>query len=244
VAAEPADGTLLAVVITDDWVGEGAREQFPSSVFYALLIGLREEVVKLLFFLPLVPYLARMGSETQALALAALVGLGFAMQENANYFLMGGGGGEIIGRYITANFAHQALTGFAGYHLVRAVRRGGEEWGEFFRVLVVVIVVHGGYDLFLIDPMLGDYSILSMVIFIVLAQRFLRLAFRLRPHRPQRVSLTRIFVAALATVTGMNYLYLSTRLGIGEALWETLGGLLGVALLTFLYFQEFDERVA
>jgi hypothetical protein len=58
------------------------------------------------------------------------------------------------------------------------------------------------------------------------------------------VSLTRIFVAALATVTGMNYLYLSTRLGPGEALWQTLGGFLGSAILMFMYFQEFDERVA
>jgi len=237
------DATILAVVITDDRVGEGAREQFPSSIAYALLIGLREEVIKLLFFLPLVPYLARRGSDVQALAIAALVGLGFAMQENANYFL-GGGGDEVIARYITANFAHQALTGFVGYHLVRAVRIGGGEWGEFFRILVLMIVVHGAYDLFIIDPTLGDYSILSIVIFIILSQRFLRLAFRLRPHRIQRLSLTRIFVAALATVTGMNYLYLTTRLGIGAALWETLGGFLGVALLGFLYFQEFDERVA
>jgi len=238
-----ADATLLAVVVTDDWVGESAAEQFPLSIAYALLIGLREEVVKLLFFLPLVPYLARMGSDIQALVVAALVGLGFAIQENANYYL-GGGGDEIIGRYITANFAHQALTGYVGYHLVRAARSGGERWGEFFRALVLAIAVHGAYDLFLIDPLLGDYSILSMVVFIVLSQQFLRLAFRLRPHRVQRVSLTRIFVAALATVAGMNYLYLSTRLGVGEALWLTIGGFLGIAILLFMFFQEFDERVA
>lgn len=238
-----ADATLLAVVVTEDWTGEAERFELPTSIFFALQIGLREEVLKLLFLAPLTPYLVRKGSDIQALVIASLVGLGFAVHENASYYI-GSGGGAIIGRYITANFFHLALTGYVGYHWVRAVRRGGEDWAEFFRALVKVIVFHAAYDFFLIDRQLSDYAFLSIALFIILSQQYLRLAFRLRPHRFQRVSLTRIFVAALATVTGMHYLYLSTRLGLGEALWQTMGGLLGVAIIAFMYFQEFDERVA
>jgi len=84
----------------------------------------------------------------------------------------------------------------------------------------------------------------SMILFILLSQQYLRLFHPVRPHRLHRVSLTRIFASPLATVIGMHYLYLSTQLGIGGALWYTLGGVLGIAIITFMYFQEFDEHVA
>lgn len=238
-----ADLTLPALIVTDDWVGEDFRSGVTFHILYSLVIGFREELIKLALFLPFVPYLVRMGSEVQAIVIASLVGLGFAVRENTSYYLVSDGQ-AIIGRFVTANFLHLALTGFAGYYLVRAIRRGGEDWGEFFGALAKVIVFHAAYDFFLIEPSLSDYSIISMILFILISQQYLRLFHHIRPHRVHRVSLTRIFVASLATVIGMHYLYLSTQMGIGEALWYTTGGVLGYAIITFMYFQEFDERVA
>jgi RsiW-degrading membrane proteinase PrsW (M82 family) len=238
-----ADATLGAVVLMDEWMGTEHRDGLAFSMLHALAIGVREELLKLLLFLPLVPFLVRRGSDIQGFVLASLVGLGFAMNENSNYFLASGGS-EIFGRYLTANFAHMAMTGYAGLYLFRAVRRGAEGHAEFLQALVQVILVHALYDLFILADELREYTILSMVIFILISQQYLRLIFRVRPHRVQRVSATRIFVAALATVAGMHYLYLSTQVGIREALWQTLGELLGIAILTVMYFREFDERVA
>ena len=171
-----------------------------------------------------------------------MVGLGFAVHENSIYY---GEGHAIIGRFLTANFLHMALTGYAGYFLFRALRQKTRaEWIQAVEALAKVMVVHGAYDFFIIAPQLSDWSFLHMIIFILIAQQYLRLIFHIRPHRAQRVSSTRIFVATLATVTGMHYLYLSTQVGIGSAIWDTIGGLLGVAIITFMYFQEFDERVA
>ncbi len=237
------DVTLGAVIVTDDWIGKDFHDGISFSILYSLLIGAREELIKLLFFLPLLPTITKLGSDIQGLVIASLVGLGFAAHENANYYLSSEGG-AILGRYLTANFFHLALTGYAGYFLLRAARKGGDEWREFGVALAKVIAFHAAYDLFLIEPGLTEYGIFSMILFILLSQQFLRLAFHVRPHKFQRVSLTRIFVGALATVAGMHYLYLSTRLGLGEALWQTIGGLLGIAIITFMFFQEFDEHVA
>ena len=213
-------------------------------MLHALLIGVREEFWKLLLFVPLLPYLLRAASEVQAIALASIVGLGFAVNENANYYLMSGGHG-ILGRFLTANFLHMALTGYAGYFLFRALRQKTKaQWIEAGEALAKVMFFHGAYDFFIIAPQLEDWGFLSMILFILISQQYLRLFFHIRPHRSQRVSSTRIFVATLATATGMHYLYLSTQLGIGAAVWHTFGGLLGMAIITFMYFHEFDERVA
>lgn len=238
-----ADVTLGAVIVVDDWLGAGGGGSLAWSVLDALLIGVREELIKLIFFLPLLPYLLRAGSEVQALVVASLVGLGFAMNENANYYLSSAGG-DILGRYLTANFAHMALTGTIGVYLFKAIRRGGDAWREFNETLFKMILLHAAYDFFIIAPQAQGLEILSMVLFIILSQQYLRLFFRLRPRRIHRVSVTRVFVATLASATGVHYFYLATRLGAGEALWQTLGGFLGSAILLFMYFQEFDEHVA
>ena len=237
------DLTLGTVVIVNDWLGPEAGRGLLYYIADSFLIGLREEFWKLLLFLPLLPILVRRGTEVQALTLASIVGLGFAIQENANYYLQSGGHG-ILGRYVTANFLHMALTGYAGYFAFRGFRyRTAPEWQGAGIAFVKVVAVHALYDLWILAPQLSDWSFLSMIIFILLSREYLRLALYIRPNQRVLVSMTRIFVGCLATATGIHYLYLAARLGIGEGIWHTFGGLIGVAILCFMYFQEFNERV-
>ena len=236
--------TLLSLVAEEAVLGDEVGRPVTWHLLHALSIGFREELLKLLCFIPLVPLLLRRGGEVQALVLASAVGLGFAMNENGSYYLMDPGDG-IIGRFMTANFAHMALTGYAGHHLFRAARlRRRDAWSEAIEAFAKVVVIHAAYDFFILAPQLEEWGILSMIIFIVISQQYLRLLFRVRPHRRSRVSATRVFVGALATVVGMNYLYLSGKVGIGAGIWTTFGGMLGMAVLFFMYFNEFDEHVA
>ena len=74
--------TLEEVTLNLRQVGEVV----PDAIFFVFGVGLREEACKLLLFLPLLPILRRRGSRLEALTCGALVGLGFAAEENVLYF--------------------------------------------------------------------------------------------------------------------------------------------------------------
>ncbi|MEE8142877.1 MAG: PrsW family glutamic-type intramembrane protease [Planctomycetota bacterium] len=233
---------LAVVVVMDHEMVLRGRGMF-SSLILSLIIGVREELIKLLFLLPLVPFLARNRNHLQIISIASLVGLGFAMEENANYYLASSGSG-VVGRFLTANFFHLTLTGYCGYYLVRAVQIGGEAWHTFLTELSKMILFHAAYDFFLIEPSLAEYSIFSSILFIWLSQQYLRLVLSMKLPRGRRVSLTRVFVACLAIATGIHYLFLSDVYGVMEAIWITGSNVFGVIIIAFMFFHEFDERVA
>ena len=84
-----------------------------DSLYVICGIGLREELIKLLFFSPFLFILLKRRCPMEALATAACIGLGFACSENLLYF---GPGSEadVFPRFLTANFFHASLTGIAG----------------------------------------------------------------------------------------------------------------------------------
>src|SRR5205823_5797400 len=63
----------------------------------------------IVLFLPLVPALLRRGSRIEAMTCGALVGLGFAAEENIGYFHRFGAQATLP-RFLTANFFHMSLT--------------------------------------------------------------------------------------------------------------------------------------
>ncbi|GAC1596075.1 MAG: hypothetical protein NVS3B20_19510 [Polyangiales bacterium] len=123
-----------------------------DAVFYVLGVGFREEVSKLLCFLPLVPLLRRKGTPLDALACGALVGLGFAAAENIQYFSRG----ELssaVGRFVTANFLHMSLTASACvsfFRISKSSKTSTNESGfyDFTVTMFTVIALHGAYDFF------------------------------------------------------------------------------------------------
>ena len=90
-----------------------------------MCIGLREEALKLLLFVPLIPFLLNR-DDLEILTVAGLVGLGFALEENINYF-QASAGLSAVGRFATANFLHIALTAMCGLTLTRAIVHRGED---------------------------------------------------------------------------------------------------------------------
>ena len=64
-----------------------------------------------------------------ALIVASVVGLGFAVGENVDYYQMNQGH-SVFGRFVTANFLHLTLTGLVGHALVQAVQ-GRIHWEDF-----------------------------------------------------------------------------------------------------------------
>lgn len=245
-------GTLVLLVLTEEWIG---FNQLPPTIVGNLLhmvlgVALREELMKLVFFLPLVPLLLQRDDLT-VLVMAALTGLGFAVEENTGYF-SAGDGFTVIARFLTANFFHMTLTGFAGLYLVRAARflrpalRGrskalaGEAWGEFAAQFGLVVLLHGAYNFLLEDTNIGD-PMVAMIVHGWLAYRFLGLAKELGAGGPRRIRLLDVFFTVCALTGGTAYLILVPGAGPWTALLLVFEGMLGLVFVAIVFVVQTQE---
>ncbi|MCB1233077.1 MAG: PrsW family intramembrane metalloprotease [Verrucomicrobiae bacterium] len=194
------------------------RSSLIDQIIYCVAgIGLREETLKLLMFLPLVPFLAKRSSDIDALILAGLVGLGFAFNENIGY-LHREGEFDTWGRFLTANFLHIALTGIAGLSLVRCWRRPKRNWDQFLYDFLIVVAAHGAYDAMIMVPQLEDLQILSIVVFALIAYLFLDHAVRLMDASTRMtVSPLAVFVLGAAALMGIVLCYACWGMPFREA---------------------------
>lgn len=207
-------------------------------IFFIFGVGLREELLKLGAFALLLPVLVRRGGEgrrLEVLGTAAFVGLGFAAEENLGYF-HGGALDVTIGRFLTANFLHVAMTAILGAALAEMVASPSTKSDDFTREFLLVVGLHGLYDFFLASASVSDWSFLSMTIFVLLAQRFLREIRHVRPVGGP--SLRDGFVLALVALAGITFAWASARIGAGPALLAMGEGLLGSAILVILFMRE------
>lgn len=241
--AASALATLAVVSITEVYIPfDRLAPTILNNLLYCILgIGLREELLKLLFLAPLLPWLRKM-DDLPLLVVCSLVGLGFAIEENTAYY-DDYGGGAVLARFLTANFFHITLTGLAGFYLTRAVRGEPDGYENFFEQFGLMVLLHGVYDFFYIDQTIGE-PWLALAAYVWLAWRYLRLAMQSGAAGRRRTPLTRIFVGVISASAGVGYLLLASEMGPGDAFFETLQSLAGAALLTLVFFREFDEPVA
>jgi RsiW-degrading membrane proteinase PrsW (M82 family) len=232
--------TLVLSVWMEEIVGlrESATLQGGLTYFIAS-VGLREELCKLVFFLPVALLVIRRRDPLEMLIVAGCVGLGFAAEENVSYFA-GSGGGDAAGRFLTANFGHVVDTGLIGFAFCRM-------WVEpnritdFFLTFVVIVIGHGVYDALIIVPPLEPYGPLSATIYVAVAYFFFG---ELRKHAPlgrRAVPLTAVFVYGFVTLLALSVIGASLELGFTGALQVMIPGTLGAALFVFVFFRQIDE---
>jgi hypothetical protein len=228
IAVEEAQLKLVAT-------GDAARD----VIFYVFGVGLREEASKLLLFLPLVPILRKWGDRLDVLVCGAFVGLGFAAEENLNY-LASGDVHTGLGRFLTANFFHMALTGTLAAALDDFLRDREKYATDFSRTALMVVGMHGGYD-FLISHEEYGGGYFAMGIYFFLVRMFLGAVDRARPRADRFLSLTHVFVLALAVVTGTCAVYAVSALGPAQGALVLAEGLLGVAILIYAFIRTLRE---
>ena len=238
---------LGVVVVQDHYLNHQGFEG--KSIIYNLAysvlgIGLREEVCKLLFFLPLLYFIKDIKEDYKILCYCSLVGLGFAVEENFGYF-MRYGQTTIMARFLTANFAHTFMTGFTCYYLVKAVQRGGHAWDDFTTTFLKMIGIHGIYDFFLSDPVMvaKGMPFFSMMIYVYVALLYLRLLMNTAPPAHQFVSLTRVFTIVLCCTIGVVFMMISSEAGMKIALKAIASGIVVYAIYAYMFYREFDEHI-
>ena len=238
--------TLIVAVLQDHLM---QHEQRPKTfiynlIYYMLGVGLREELIKLIFFLPLLPLLKNCRDHAVIFILASIVGLGFAMEENVNYYSSASISTVIVGRFMTANFLHAALTGLAGYSLWTAWQKGGDHWQFFTNQFLKIIALHGAYDFLLVDKSMGDLSYFSMTVFIILTLEYTRTILHFSSYRQRDFTLTQLFIACLVTVIGLNLFFLVYQTNnFGLSLQIMASGLLGLVFIAYAFLREFNETV-
>lgn len=120
----------------------------PLLVYLCTVVGLLEEACKLLAVL-LVGWPRRDFREAwDGLACASTAALGFATAENFLYVMGSGEINVLVGRSLSATFAHVAMSGIWGYALGLAKQRQGG-LGVVLEAVFWSAVFHGLYDWFL-----------------------------------------------------------------------------------------------
>jgi len=219
---------IPALAETGDLVGD--------AIYFVLGVGLREELAKLLCFLPMLYWLRRGKAQGEGLILGAGVGLGFAFIENVSYF-EAGVLGTAMTRFLTANFLHMSLTAIAAEAVTRAVReRTDTATASAVNTFGLVVLLHGAYDWFLVTPGMADYSILAMTIFVVTSQLFLR-ALPMGRGRTG-IPLEQVVVRALVVLTGATFVYGAAVAGPQAAAVASAQGVLGVVLILVMFHRE------
>jgi RsiW-degrading membrane proteinase PrsW (M82 family) len=231
--------TLSLVAFQEDHLGLSENAPFPHNLWYFFGgIGLREELCKLLLFVPFLPWLLKIRKPGYALLTGAFVGLGFALEENLNYYDESGGS-VVIGRFITANFMHVALTGIAAHGLYITVRSGFTRVADFAGSFVGVVAAHGLYDLVIIldrSEQLG-IGFLSIVVLFFIARHFFTQVEQETPTTRAAISPLAVFFIGSATLVAALFIVAACVTGTTAAIAEVGQGSLGVLPVGFMFWK-------
>ncbi len=206
-------------------------------IFFVFGVGLREEASKLLMFALLLPILRKRGTKVDVLVCGAMVGLGFAAEENLSY-LQGGDLSTALARFLTANFLHMSMTAILAAALDDFARDSEKHASDMSRAMLTVIALHGAYDFFLSSRAFGDLSFFAIAIFIVLARRFLTAVSVARGRTARGDALLATFSIGTAIVTAVSFVYASALVGPAVGAHVMVEGLLDVAIIVFMFVQE------
>ncbi|MFT4639861.1 MAG: RsiW-degrading membrane proteinase PrsW (M82 family) [Verrucomicrobiales bacterium] len=227
--------TLFAVIWQERLWGLKANGEFLNDLlFYIVGVGVREEVIKLLCFLPLTPWLYRLRDPRAVLLAASTVGLGFAVQENVNYLSQYGP--VTIGRFLTANFLHMGLTAILGFNFCRFLYTPRVEWDRLLGAFVLVVLAHGLYD----TDLPQFQGIHSIIILAGIAFYYFDLVEKHCTPFRQTISPLSVFVLGTTTLLGCSIVMASLIApSFHTALQLTGEQMIGAMPIMFLYINRF-----
>lgn len=224
-----------------EWELYPSDELVDGIRYYVVGVGLREEVAKTLMLLPLMPWLVRRRNTLEALIVSACVGLGFAIVENMGYFAASAGT-DSMGRFLTANFAHMAMTGMIGLSIARACW-SRHELSQSLLVILIVILVHGFYDATIAVPGLKDINFAGFIIFILLSYAFFHEVRQCYSQQSETVSLTATFLFVVSLLTALSFIYLCTQFDFKPSLQILMMEFLSVVLMVYMYLREMPNSL-
>jgi len=148
-----------------------------------------------------------------------------------------------MGRFLTANPFHMTLTGLIGLAIYRGLR-SPKDWGPHaLATFGLMVFAHGIYDAVLTIPVLVEYSIVGTIVFALVVYQFFHELRELRPTGGDTISLSANFLCGVSLLTAATFVYLSATLGCSAAFDSLASGVLGLAVMVYLFLREMPETL-
>jgi len=212
-------------------------------IYFVAGVGLREEGMKLLCFVPMAIWILPRKNDLEGFILAGMVGLGFASEENFSYFQNAFDHTVVWSRFLTANALHFSLTGVSGYFFFRMLVGKGRGWENFLTNFLIAVTAHGLYDALISMPALESYSVLGLIALALIAYRYFDL---LRDHLDidglhLRLSPLGVFVLGSAVLLCSTLIFSAGLTSFGQAFGTFAMSVGGMIPLAFAFISRFRD---
>lgn len=231
----------------DTRFGLSEGNDFASALLYHFFsVGLREEASKLLLFTPMLILVVRKNRDMEALVLGALVGLGFAIEENILYFMRYMHTGVAVSRFVSANLLHFTLTGVTALALTRLLRDPKTWWMDSLQTLVQAVALHAIYNALLTHPVpvLGEMSYFSGTALAGCAFLFFREVRTLSPLPAGGLSRTAAFCWGFCLLCLLELLLATLSLPFDLALYVIGQSALAGVFTGFIFVHQVRESLS
>ena len=236
--------TLLAVLYEEEmWKLKATGDFFDDLIFYVGGVGPREELCKLLCFLPFVPVLLMRGSRLEMLMIAGCVGLGFAIEENMQYFAQAGPA-IAFGRFLTANFFHLAATGIICLAFCEWMMSPLKKFLPFIGKTLAVMLAHGCYDAFMAVEELAALALVSTMSFMLLALFFFRTLRTLRTTATDQISIAGTLIIGISLLNAAVLVCASMKLGFAPALAALAFTAFSLIMVTYMFYWQLGDGLS
>jgi RsiW-degrading membrane proteinase PrsW (M82 family) len=202
------------VIMIDTWqqlvLGMAEDNPFPQDLWYQIGgVGMREESMKLIMAALFMPWLLRKRPPGGALVVGAFVGLGFALEENINYYITYQGG-IALARFFSANFFHAAMTAITAHALYELLRSRFGSADRFLLSFFGVVTAHGCFNYLQSAPIDGA-NIFSMIILVLTAWYFLDQVYLQCPVERHWITPAAVFLLGTAALMAIIFLSIAIR---------------------------------
>lgn len=238
--------TISLVIWQEDFMGITNDVPFPYDLWHLIIgVGLREETCKLALAALFMPWLVWKRLPGIALMTGAFVGLGFALEENLDYFERAGpGGGVALLRFLTANFMHIAMTALNTHALYDMIRSRFHRTQQFLIIFFSIVVAHAVYDYDFDLPGLSDLSsYISFIILGSLAWHFWDQVEIEMPNSRQLIAPSAVFLLGVALIIACSFLLTAFKPASHEALINSARSCASFLLVTILYWKRFENHL-
>jgi protease PrsW len=218
-------------------------EFLPDLAFFIGNVAPREELIKLAFLFPFLPFLIIRRSALETLVVSGCVGLGFAIEGNLQTY-QHAGAADAFGRLLTANFFHFATTGLLGLALCHFVFSPRRKCVAFLGTLLGVIAAHGVYDAFMNIAGIRALAAASMLSFFIVSQVVFHHLKRMRDQSTDQLFLAATLVISLTILAGATLVCAALEIGFQPAVNALAANMIGLALVVVVFFRQLGQKLS
>ncbi|MES2596016.1 MAG: PrsW family glutamic-type intramembrane protease [Verrucomicrobiota bacterium] len=212
---------------------------FPYDLWHLIIgVGFREEFCKLALAAFFMPWLLHRRSPSLALMTGAFVGLGFALEENVDYY-QDYGSGVALTRFLSANFMHVACTGLTTQALYEMLRSRFGHAQHFIITFATVVTAHAVYD-YDAPQVTGLSGYLPMLVLAMLAWQFWDVVEAEHPHARQTISPAAIFLVGSSVVIAISLILTAVRDGDWPSVLAAATNCVSILPVAVIYWRRFE----